>query len=290
MFHPFQELRRMGQDVLRAGAMSAAGRGTARVAAVLLMLALVTGASLAHSPQIQPPATPAASEADAAGLPPARSVIDRHVVAIGGADALRRHDSMHLKGRLTMPAAGISGTLDAYAARPNKSLLKVSLDGVGEVTEGFDGRVGWSVSPLTGPMLLEGRQLEEKRFDAEYDNELRKDGRYVSITTVERTEFEGRPCYKIRLVRAIGGEDIEFYDVETGLKAGGITTRETPMGTVTGTTVETDYRPFGSLLHPTTVRSRVGAMEQVVTITSVEYDSVRPSVFEMPPDIRALLQ
>jgi hypothetical protein len=280
----------MGQNVLRAGVVSAAGRGTARVAAVLLMLALVTGASLAHSPQNQPSAAPPAPVADQAGLPPARTVLDRHVVAIGGADALRRHESMHLQGRLTMPAAGISGTLDAYAARPNKSLLKVSLDGVGEVTEAFDGTVGWSVSPLTGPMLLEGRQLEEKRFDAEYDNDLRKEGRYVSITTVERTAFEGRPCYKIRLVRAIGGEDVEFYDVETGLKAGGITTRETPMGTVTGTTVETDYRRFGSLLHPTTVRSRIGTMEQVVTITSVEYDSVPPSVFEMPPDIRALLR
>ena len=31
----------------------------------------------------------------------------------------------------------------------------------------------------------------------------------------------------MQLVRKSGGEDIEFYDVATGLKAGSITTRET---------------------------------------------------------------
>ncbi len=103
---------------------------------------------------------------------------------------------------------------------------------------------------MTGPMVLEGRQLEEKRFDADFHGELRGADRYASMTTLERTDFEGRPCYKVRLVRKSGGEDTEFYDVETGLKAGSITTRETQMGTVTGTTVATNYRKFGNLLHP----------------------------------------
>ena len=91
-------------------------------------------------------------------------------------------------------------------------------------------------------------------------------------------------------MRKTGGEDIEFYDVATGLKAGSITTRETPMGTVTGTTVESDYRKFGNLLQPTTVRSQIGGLQQVITITAVEYDNVPPSVFELPAGIKALLK
>jgi hypothetical protein len=139
-------------------------------------------------------------------------------------------------------------------------------------------------------MLLEGRQLEEKRFDSEFHGELKPDSRYSSITTLEQTTFEGRACYKVRLVRATGGEDIEFYDVATGLKAGSITTRETQMGRVTGTTVEGDYRRFGNLLQPTVVKSQIGGIEQIMTITAVEYDSVPPSVFEMPAGIKALLK
>jgi hypothetical protein len=177
-----------------------------------------------------------------------------------------------------------------FAAKPNKTLLKVSLGGVGDVQEGFDGTIGWSISAITGPSVLEGKQLEQKKFDSDFYAELHADDRYQSITTVEKTTFEGRPCYKLRLVPRGGGEDFEFYDVETRLKAGSIATRETVMGTVTGTTVESDYRRFGNLLHPTTIKQTAMGVQQVMTITAVEYDNVDPSIFELPQAIKALLK
>jgi hypothetical protein len=233
---------------------------------------------------------PKSPERRPAQLPSARSILDKHLAAIGGRQAVLSHKSTHATGTLTMPAAGVTGVVDIYNAHPNRSLLKVSLGGVGEVLEGFDGTHGWSISPMTGPMLLEGKQLEEKRFDSEFHSELRSDDRYVSLTTLEQVDFEGRACYKVRLVRKTGGDDIEFYDVASGLKAGSITSRETQMGTVTGTTVETDYRKFGNLLQPTTVRSQVGGLQQVITINSVDYDSVPVSTFDLPPGIKALLK
>lgn len=261
-------------------------------AAIVLVLACGGPAHAQSAPgaaSIDPPAAPG-SVADRKDLPSARSVLDRHVEAIGGRAAILSHSSTYAQGTLSMPAAGVSGTLEVFAAKPDKTLLRISLGGVGEVVEGFNGTHGWSVSPMTGPMLLEGRQLEEKRFDAEYHSELRDDSRYASIATIDQTEFDGRPCYKLRLVRKTGGEDFEFYDVKTGLKAGGVSTRETAMGKVTATTVETDYRRFGNLMQPTTVRSQVGAMQQVITITQIEYDKVPPSAFEMPAEIKALLK
>ena len=248
--------------------------------------------------QFPPPARPPRAAADApseaapvpAKLPSARSILDRHVAAIGGREAILSHKSTHARGTLSMPSTGLSGGLEIFSAQPNKTLLKVSITGVGEVQEGFDGSHGWSLSPMTGPMLLEGKQLEEKRFDSEFHSELRSDSRYTSLTTLEQVEFEGRPCYKVRLVRKTGGEDTEFYDVATGLRAGAQTTRETQMGTVTATTGESEYRKFGNVLQPTKVRSQIGGVEQVITITSIEYDSVPASTFDLPAGIRALLK
>lgn len=268
---------------------AAAGVVLAAAATVILGTLLQAGSPGRERSSQQPaPAAPAA-RTDAA-LPSARVILDRHVEAIGGREGILRHSSSRVTGTFSMPAAGITGTLELYAAAPNKSFVKITLPGVGDALEGFDGTRAWAISPMTGPMLLEGVQLEQKRFDSEFHAELRPDDRYASISTVERTEFDGRPCYKVRLVRKMGGEDFEFYDVATGLKAGSILTRETPMGAVTLTSVETDYKKFGDLLQATTLRRQFGPVEQVLQIATVEYDSVDPSVFELPAEIKALIK
>ena len=273
------------------------GAGLTEVVWLGTLAAIVVGTTIL-SAQLPPPArppkpaaaTPRPGEAAPAKLPSGRSIVDRHVASIGGRAAVLGHKSAHAVGTLAMPSTGLTGALEMYGAHPNKTLLKISLGGVGDVLEGFDGTHGWSLSPMTGPMLLEGKQLEEKRFDSEFYSELRSESRYISVTTLEQVDFEGRPCYKVRLVRKSGGEDLEFYDLATGLKAGSITTRETQMGTVTGTTVESEYRKFGNLLQPTKVVSHVGGLEQVITISSIEYDRVPPSVFDLPLGIKALLK
>ena len=281
--------------IWRVSGLPIRGLTAAIVAACVLGMA-VASLSAQFPPPARPPKAgpqpPAAKsqEARPAQLPAARAILDKHLAAIGGRQAVLSHKSTHATGTLSMPGAGVTGAIDVYGAQPNRTLLKVTLGGVGEVVEGFDGTHGWSISPMTGPMLLEGKQLEEKRFDSEFYSELRTEDRYLSVTTLEQVDFEGRSCYKVRLVRKTGREDIEFYDVATGLKAGSITTRETQMGTVTGTTVETDYRKFGNLLQPTTVRSQVGGLQQVITIATFDYDNVPASIFELPPGIKALLK
>jgi len=284
----------MSLDCFRRGCVLPYGRAlrlACTTAFALVGLAAVTSAqtSAPAQPQKTQPDTAAKAPASTA-LPSARSILDRHLAAIGGRAAVLSHSSTSAKGTLAMPKAGMTGNLEIYGAKPNKSVVKITLAGVGVVTEGFDGVHAWSVSPMTGPMLLDGKQLEEKKFDSDFHSELRDDSRYSSIKTLEQTDFEGRACYKVQLVRKTGGTDIEFYDVATGLKAGSMTSRETHMGTVSGTTVESDYRKFGNLLQPTTIRSQISGVEQVITITSVEYDTVPPSAFDLPVEIKALVK
>jgi len=243
------------------------------------------------APPVPKPAPAATQKTPQQGnLPSARSIIDRHIEAIGGRKAVLAHTSSHASGTLSMPSSGISGALDVYGAAPNKSLVKVNLGGIGDVVEGFDGTYGWSLQPMTGPMLKQGKELEEKKFDADFYGDLHEPGRYVSMTTVEKTTFEGRPCYKVSLVRKEGGEDIEYYDVETGLKAGAAGTRETPMGPVSATQIISDYKKFGGMMLPTTMKQSAMGVEQIMKFTTVEWDNVPPSTFDPPPQIKALIK
>ncbi len=200
------------------------------------------------------------------------------------------HKSSHATGMFSMPATGISGALDIYSAAPDKSLVKINLGGVGELVEAFDGTHGWSLQPMTGPMLKEGKELAEKKFDADFYSDLKTAERYSSMKTIEKTTFEGRPCYKVSLVRKDGVEDIEFYDAETALKIGSTLTRETTMGSITATQILSDYKDFGGLLLPTTMKQTAMGVEQVLKITSVEFDNVPASTFEPPAQIKALIK
>jgi hypothetical protein len=273
------------------------GRVVSSCFAVLgLAVVLSSGPSLrAQAPQATPtkpaPAAPVTKlPTPATALPSARSIIDRHIKAIGGRKAVLAHTSSHASGTMTVAGSGITGVLDVYSAKPDKSLVKINLGGIGDILEGFDGTHGWTVQPMTGPMLAQGKELAEKKFDADFYSDLHEEGRYVSMKTVEKTAFEGRPCYKVRLVRKDGGEDVEFYDAETGLKAGATGTRETPMGPMTVTQVHSDYRKFGALLLATTLKQSAMGVEQVLKITSIEFDNVPPTAFEPPAQIKALIR
>jgi hypothetical protein len=244
-----------------------------------------------QAPTSQPRQQPAQAPRPDAALPSARQVIDRHIAAVGGRAAILARTSSHAAGTVSIPSAGMTGSIDVFAAKPDKSLLRMTIGGIGAIEEGFNGTIGWSLSPMTGPALVQGKELEQKRFESNFFSELRPDEQYASMTTVEKTDFEGRPCFKVRLIRrGSGSEDFEFYDVATGLKAGGISTRETPMGQITSTSVESNYRKFGPLLQPTTIKATAMGLQQVITIASVEYDNVDPAVFEPPAEIKALVK
>jgi hypothetical protein len=278
-------------------------RGVPVLGALAALLVAPLGA---QTPAAQTPAAPAPAKAPAqtsAALPSARDVLDRHIKAVGGREALLAHKSAHMTGTFSVPSSGMVGTIEMFgAANPDRTLIKITIPGLGEMLNGYDGSHGWAVTPMTGPMLQQGKELDQTKLDAEFYADLRDAKRYKSMKTLEKTPFpasvkgpEGKEvagplCYKVSLVRIDGNEDFEFYNVETGLRAGAIQTRESPMGTVTTTSVEGDYKKFGNMLQATNVVQKMMGVEQKLTLATVEYDNVDAAVFELPVPIKALIK
>jgi hypothetical protein len=258
----------------------------------VLTVSAQTQAAPAKPPAAQAPekAAPKAQPQAKSDLPAARTIIDRHIQAIGGRKAILAHQSTKITGTVTVSGNGMSGAFEIFAMKPDKALSKVTLGGIGDLVEAYDGTYAWSSSPMTGPMLSQGKELEQRKFDANFYGELHDPVNYTSITTAEKTTFQGRPCYKLSLVRKDGAEDFDFYDVETGLKSGTIATRESPMGAVTSTVWQGDYKKFGDVLQPTTIKQTNTGVELVMKVSSVEYDGVPASTFDAPPAIKALIK
>jgi hypothetical protein len=220
-------------------------------------------------------------------LPEARTIIQRHIDAVGGRDAILRLRSRYVWARMVTPARGVSATMELYAARPNRRVVRVTRADVGAEVIGFDGQTAWRGEPGARPVRVVGRELVQLRDEAVYDTDLYESADFPSVETVERVAFERRPCYKLRVVSASQRESFEFFDAATGLFAGRIGQWETEQGPVTVKRVVSRYKTFDGVRIATQVSVRRPGLEDVITIAKVEHNRVPASVFERPASLRS---
>ena len=225
-----------------------------------------------------------------ATLPAARDIISKYVEVTGGATAFKSISSMRAKGTFAITGQQMSGELEMMAARPNKLLTRIAITGIGAVEEGYDGKVGWSIDPFRGPALITGRGLDERADEAWFDGPLHGSDQVKAMTVVGKEEFDGRQVYRVKVVSLRGTEQFELFDEKTGHQAGIEATRETPLGIIPTTTMFRDYQRFGQLTFPAKVVQRIMGQEQIFTFTLYEFNSVPPSMFELPPAIKALIK
>lgn len=233
---------------------------------------------------------PSVAFAQATPLPAAKDLVARHVVAIGGRDAVLRHASFRAKGTLGMPAAGLNAELEVTGAQPNLFVMKMTIPGIGEMLQGFDGTHGWSLDPMHGPRLIEGAELAQLVDEAEYASVLRESSSISSMETTEIATIGGQQCYKVKIVRKSGRETFDCYAVDSGLLVGSFAKQATPMGEIESVSEFSDYKDFNGLKQPTKITQTIMNQQQVMTFTSYEYGPIDATVFALPPAIATLIQ
>jgi hypothetical protein len=230
---------------------------------------------------------PLAAQQALSVTPEVRAIIDRHEAATGTKKDI---SSVRATGTLAMPAQGITGTVEIVSAPPNRMAMKAVIGGIGTLESGFDGERGWTIDPIMGPSLLTGKQLDQARLDSSFEERFLDSARYTSLTGAGIETFDGRKAHRIDAIDANGDKSAQYFDVETGLHAGSVSTRETPMGAVEVTSFLRDYREVDGLLQPHTLVQKMMGVEQVVTIEKIEFNVVKPEAFALPPAIKALIK
>jgi hypothetical protein len=252
---------------------------------VLVLLA----ATFAPGIRAQTPAAATAAPTPAA-LPSAMEVLQRYRAAIGGDAAVKQHTAKTEVGTVEITAQGIKGDLKLIAQAPNKMHQWLNLPGIGSIEQGYDGHIGWSIDPAVGPRLLQGKELDQLEYVADFYGDLHDPAKYRSMTVVSRGPFEGEDCYEVKLVRTSGFEMTEFFSTRTGLISGMKMDASTQMGSVPVTVVAGGYKAFGGVLTATVSRQKMLTLETVMTISTVSFDPVDPKAFDLPPQIAALVK
>lgn len=230
-----------------------------------------------------------AQPAPARALPAAASLLARHDSLIGGRSALASHESSHIVGALTIPMAGIEAPFEILRRRPNSYLLRTSLGAVGEILQGFDGTTAWATGPGQPPQILDGALREQVVTQADFFADFHDLTKIASMQTVAEVEFEGRRCYEVRLRRLNGTEVTEYFDVRTGLSAGGVSTADGPLGKEKQVSVHSDYREFNGIQFATRIVQRNPQYDIILTIQQVEFDTVDSAAVALPASVKALL-
>lgn len=220
-------------------------------------------------------------------LPASAEILARHLEAIGGRQAVLNRQSRHLKVLFKGPFASFDIVMSAAA--PNRARTRWSRRDSIVRERGFDGERGWIIERDRGPRFLGGLELATMRQESTFHAELYDSASFATIETVAITDFNEQSCYKVRLVPKEGREWFDYFDVETGLKAGSERTGVGESFVFTMYETVSDYRDFAGVLIPMkwVWRYEGWPYEQVLTVQSVEFDNVPDSVFAPPAQLAA---
>lgn len=192
------------------------------------------------------PDQPAAEAAQ--HLPTADQILEKYLLALGGAEALEKIHTRVQKGTINIGGRQLPMEVDSKA--PNKRISSVHTPNGDNITA-FDGQMGWIGNPgPRPPREMSAPEVEAVSFDATF---------YLPLELKKMfTQTRVRPAEKIGghdVVELIGIKEGKppvrlFFDQDSGLLVRTVRYAETPLGRNPTEVDYADYRTEGGVKVP----------------------------------------
>jgi outer membrane lipoprotein-sorting protein len=214
----------------------------------------------------------------------AEQILEKYANAVGGKAAIEKMTSYTSSGTIELSTMGITAATETYAKAPGKRLSVTTIDGYGEIRQGYDGTKAWSKDPQGGLKEITGDEAIQLRIDSTFDAPLRWKSLYSNVELVGKDKASGKDCYMLKLTPE-GGKPVQrCYDAETFLVSRGVNHgaggEEVPVEL-------SDYKDVGTgLKMPMTIRVTTAATGELI----IRYKEVKPNVeiedakFSMPTE------
>lgn len=265
------------------------GRDVCRLAPIALALfALALPANAQDSDGAPtPPPTPA-RDANAAQLPQATMLFERHASTVGGMEALDAFDSRLLTGSFK-GADGMSAFVTMYYEKPERFAVVLEIPGMGTINTVYDGEIGWR-QVGANVQLVEGPELVDLIESADYYGEVNWKSRYRNIRTVEVGALEGVQTYRVAYESVLGKRGFHFFNDETGLFVGTQTTAAMEQGQQAIFVQFDDFEEHDGILMPMKIIQQLpGNKVSTFTFNAVDHETKRPDLLARPAELERLL-
>ena len=223
------------------------------------------------------------SKTVAAKMPKVEEILAKYLQAIGGKQANEKVKSRMAKGTVELAPMGVKGTFENYAAAPNKSASKVSLDGIGDFLDGYDGTTAWTINPIQGSRDKQGDELAQAKLTNNFNREANLAKFYSKMELKGIEKVGADDAYVVVATSGNLPEETFYFDTKTGLLVRQDTIVLAPEGKTPGKTFFEDYREVDGVKIPFKTRSVLPQFEIVTTFTEVKNNvAVEDAKFAKP--------
>ena len=210
----------------------------------------------------------------------ADQIIEKHLTALGGREALGKLTSRRATGTVSVstPMGPLGGPLEMLAKAPNKMRAEMRIDlasvgGPGEmvITQLFDGTSGWNMNSLQGDTPMEGDQLAGSRNNS-FPSPLLKYKELGMTATLDATQqVNGKPAHVVLFTPKSGPAERMFFDAESFLIVRTTSTVTLPqVGSAEVISEPSDYRAVDGIKVPFLLAQSAGDQKITMTFTKVE--------------------
>jgi len=265
-----------------------------KISILLITLFTISGSVFGQKKPVQPKTVPNKPadvktlevKPSTVKLPTVQEILAKYVQAIGGKEANEKIKSRMMKGTLELMPMGIKGTIENYTAAPNKSLNKITLSGIGEIIEGFDGQTAWSINPLQGNRDKQGEELAQTKITYKFYREINLDKIYPKMELKGTEKIGANEAY---VVVGTPPENLPsetfYFDTKSGLLLRQDTTVISPEGKMPTKTFFEDVREVDGVKLPFKIRSILPQFEVTIITTEVKQNvAVEDAKFAKPKE------
>jgi outer membrane lipoprotein-sorting protein len=210
---------------------------------VTLFLGLCAYASAA-----QPNATSTESQAKA------DAILDKFLRVSGELGAMDQIKTRRDRGTLTLPGLGITGEVEVLAKAPNKSRMKMTIAGVGEIIEGYDGETAWVQDPIQGYREKTDLELSSTVRQSDFYMAANYKKHYPKREWLGTATVEGKETDKIRLHPTEGAPETWFIDRTSSLLVRMDSVAHLPQGDIESQVYLENYQKVDGVLEPMRIR------------------------------------
>ncbi|WP_425390151.1 M16 family metallopeptidase [Ekhidna sp.] len=197
----------------------------------------------------------------------AETVIQNYIKAIGGREAINSLSSVKMK--MEASVMGQSIEIESAKMSPNMSRQEVKLGGNIVQKQVFDGEKGVS-SGMQGTQKFEGEDAKDMAINSAVVEELSYLDKNVGLKLTSVENVNGSEAYGIEVTMPSGKKSTRYYDSESNLLIKTSNVLEGPQGSMTLSTDFGDYKEYGGVLFPTSIKQPMNAqMKMDIKVTDV---------------------